>query len=173
MLGIKSVLILALATLTSGNFPMPRTRDDNRPTLVHAFPDEPIVSYRLPNNTRPISYEVNITTNVHTHTDLGFSGQVAVRFVVLEASRTITLHHRQLTIGATSLVPVSNLSQSIELSPNSFTIETEFLIVTLATTDLIVGSEYILNIAYNGTHRTDKGFFYKPYTNAAGIDKYL
>lgn len=171
MLGIKAVFLLALSIFVTGNFPVPTLRIENVPKIVEAFQNEPAVFYRLPNNTRPISYDVEMTTHVHTHTDLGYSGQVSVRFVVLEASRTITLHQRQLTIGTTSLVLANNPNQPIQLTANEYNSVNEFLTVTLAMTDLVVNSEYILTIAYNGTHRTDKGFFYSSYKNAAGVDR--
>lgn len=170
MLGIKSVFVLALATFATGNFPIPRVEKVSQ--IIEAFQDETPVLYRLPNNTRPISYDLQITTNVHTHTNLGFSGKVGIRFIVLETSRTITLHQRQLTIGATSLVLANNPDQSIALAPIQYNAVTEFLTITLATTDLIVGNEYILTIDFNGTHRVDKGFFYLSYKNAQGVDRY-
>lgn len=165
--------MLALATYTSGNFPMPVNKSyDKFQSVIDSYQDGQFLNYRLPNNTRPISYEVNLTTNVHTFSDLGFSGKVAVRFIVLEASRTITLHQRQLTIGETSLVLANRPDEPIVLDAHSYNNVNEFLNVSLATTDLIVNSEYILTIAYNGTHRTDKGFFYATYQNERGNDRY-
>lgn len=117
--------------------------------------------HRLPNNTRPISYDIHITTKIHTQTDFDFTGQVAIRLVVAEASRTITLHQRYLTIGKASLVLASRPDTPIALDPFENNYSKEFLTFILSTDDLIVGSEYILTISYSGSlRRWDRSGFY-------------
>lgn len=156
------LIVLACAAFVAANVPIPQSRiNEDNPQIVEAFQDQPNVNFRLPNNTRPISYDVHLNTNVHLQTDFGFSGQVVIRFVVLETSRTITLHHRQLTIGTASLVAVSNPNTPIALNAFEYDPTSEFLTYTLSLTDLIVGSEYFLTIAYSGVLRTDENGFYR------------
>lgn len=156
------LIVLACAAFVAANVPIPQSRiNEDNPQIVEAFQDQLNVNFRLPNNTRPISYDVHLNTNVHLQTDFGFSGQVVIRFVVLETSRTITLHHRQLTIGTASLVAVSNPNTPIALNAFEYDPTSEFLTYTLSLTDLIVGSEYFLTIAYSGVLRTDENGFYR------------
>lgn len=174
MIGIGLVIFLTALAFSSAIVPIPIPRGEDLPRIVQAFQnDEPAVSYRLPNNTRPNAYDVHLTTHVHTQTNLSFSGVVAVRFSVLETSRTITLHHRQLTIGQSTLALASSLNQLIELGPIEYNSENEFLSITLADTDLIVNNEYVLTIAFNGTLRSDKGFFWLSYQNELGAERYI
>lgn len=154
-------ILLACVALVVANMPMPVRQAEDLPQIVEAFQNPTNVNYRLPNNTRPISYDIHLTTNVHLQTDFNFTGEVAIRFVVLETSRTITLHHRQLTIGTSSLSSVSSPNSPIPLNEYDYDETNEFLSYTLSDQDLIVGSEYILNISYNGVLRTDEAGFYR------------
>lgn len=162
MLGQRLIFVLGCAAIVAGNLPLPIRQFEDFPLVEEAFQNGPNVGYRLPNNTRPISYDVHLTTNIHTQTDFGFSGVVAVRFVALEASRTITLHQRQLTIGeSAALTLANNPNENILLEANTYDNVTEFLTFTLSSADLIANTEYILTVQYNGTLRTDAGGFYR------------
>lgn len=157
MLGRFFILSLAFATLVAAHFPLsfPRAKDIE-------FQDQTGVSYRLPNNTRPISYDVHLTTHVHTQTDFSFTGEVLIRFVAIEPSNTITVHQRQLTIGASSLALASSPQTPIPLMDNvEYDTATELLKFTLKSGNLIINSEYILAINYNGTLRSDNFGFYR------------
>lgn len=128
-----------------------------------ALADE-TVSYRLPNNTRPIAYSVHLTTNVHTQTDFNFTGTVAITLEAIESTRTITLHHRQLTILSARLETVATTPVSIELAAAPvYTEANEQLTFSLATSavTLIAGQRYVLTIAYSGVLRMDQAGFYR------------
>lgn len=159
MLG-QSLLVILATTIVTANLPLPIRRVEDIPREVfESFQDQP--SYRLPNNTRPISYDVELTTHVHTQTDFSFTGVVSVRFLAIESSNTITLHQRQLTIGASSLVLANAERTNILLNPVEYNDETEFLKYTLTSVGLIAQSEYILTIHFNGTLRNDDAGFYR------------
>lgn len=173
MLGQRLIIsiVLACASLVAANLPVTIRRVEDLPP-IEAFQNG--VSYRLPNNTRPISYDVQITTNIHTQTDFGFSGIVAVRFVAVETSRTITLHQRQLNIGAVSLTLANNPNQIYQLNPFDYDNVTEFLTFTLSSEDLVINSEYILTIHYQGTLRSDNaGFYRSSYLASDGSRRYI
>ena len=55
------------------------------------------LSYRLPVNSIPLSYEIIIKSNIHEK-DFEFSGNVNIHLKILEATDTITLHCRELEI---------------------------------------------------------------------------
>lgn len=158
MLGQALLVTLAIATLVAADFPVPIRRVEDIPREVEAFQDQP--NYRLPNNTRPISYDVQLTTHVHTQTDFSFTGIVAIRLLAVEASNTISLHHRQLTISASSLALASG-GANVPLNNFAYDDVTEILTYTLTSGGLMVDSEYILTITYNGTLRTDEAGFYR------------
>lgn len=168
MIGQLLLVILAFATLVAANSPFPIRRvEDINQEVTETLQDQTSVSYRLPNNTRPISYDVQLTTHVHTQTDFSFTGEVAVRFLVVQTSNTITLHQRQLTIGEYSLVLARNPTVNIPLNVVEYDNVTEFLTFTLTSGSLGIVSEYILTIKYNGTLRTDPGGFYRSSYEAA------
>lgn len=162
MIGQTLLVCLAVAILVTANNPLPIRRvEDIRSESIETFQDQAGVSYRLPNNTRPISYDVDLTTHIHTQTDFNFTGKVAIRISVIESSNTITLHQRQLTIGAYDLTLASAPQTKIPLNDVSYNAETEFLSFTLTTGNLVVNSEYILTISYSGILRTDQAGFYR------------
>lgn len=151
MVGYWIIFVLAGTRLVSANPPL----------VQESLQDQAIVNYRLPNNTRPIYYDIHLTTNVHLQTDFTFSGEVLIRFIVLESSRTITLHQSQLTIESANLTLVDSPSTQIQLNPFEYDSSNEFLSFTLSSESLIIGSEYILSISYNGVLRTDDFGFYR------------
>lgn len=163
MLGHRLLIVLGCAAFVAASLPLPiRLLESVDEDLeIEPFQNEPTVSYRLPNNTRPISYNVQLTTNIHTQDDFGFFGVVAARLVAVEVSRTIVLHHRQLTIGAYNLALATSPNINIPLNAFEYDSVTEFLTFTLTAGDLVVDSEYILTINFNGTHRTDNAGFYR------------
>lgn len=166
MLGISLLSMVVCCTIASASgplYPVRSSTDNHIREVVQPLVDDPAIVHRLPSTTRPISYDIHVTTNIHTQTDFSFTGEVAIRFRALRASRTITLHQRQLTIGNASLILTDQPNIQIPLNPAEYNSENEFLSFTLQSpTALLIGSrEYILTIAYNGTLRTDEAGFYR------------
>lgn len=122
------------------------------------------VNYRLPNNTKPISYVVELVTNVHEG-DFNFTGTVTISFKVLESnSTTITLHAGQLTIISVELQSSAGMHISSKYTQSDKT--TEFLTITSEDT-LVQNSNYRVQIKYSGELRDDnKGFYKASYVNA-------
>lgn len=137
--------------------------DADAESLVVPRADE-AVSYRLPNNTRPIAYAVHLTTNVHTQIDFNFTGTVAITLEALESTRNITLHHRSLTIVSAQLVAINNPSVQIALENTPvYTEANNQLTYTLASAApaLVAGQRYLLTITYAGELRKDEAGFYR------------
>lgn len=126
------------------------------------------IQYRLPKNTKPIKYILQITTAVHQG-EKKFSGNVKIHFETLENSNHITLHNRQITINEVDLLN-SSTSGIIESNvPVSFRDEVDFLIIK-PSANLIKGEEYILKISYQGLLSDDNtGFYISSYVNKDGI----
>lgn len=125
-------------------------------------PRQNVISYRLPNNTIPESYNVQFTTLVHQG-DRAFSGSVEITINVVSPTSSIVLHHRQLTIGTITLTN-ANGAAIVPLAPAPYPYDpiTEFLTINLAANQLPlpVGSRYILRIQYSGDLRYDEAGFY-------------
>lgn len=123
------------------------------------------INYRLPNNTKPESYDLTLATSIDRN-DFNFTGRVVVKLDVLEASHHITIHARQLTIKAIQLVTLSGCA--IHLNPYTYDNVTEFLVIPTQT-QLQKGTQYVLTVVYSGVLRTDRrGFYRASYVNAMG-----
>ncbi|CAG9799845.1 unnamed protein product [Chironomus riparius] len=124
-------------------------------------------SYRLPNNTIPIDYEITLTTNIHRNLS-EFSGTVKIHVKLMENSSSITLHSRQLEIERIDIyqpgMPFPTITDAIfeEIKSN------EFLVVKLPKI-YETGTEFVLAISYLGKLREDStGFYRGDYINSAG-----
>lgn len=123
------------------------------------------IGYRLPNNTKPESYEITLVTNVDKN-EFSFSGIVAIDLRVFEASSNITLHARQLNIQFVQLMTKNRTL--VPLNPFSYDRTTEFLVIPTQT-ELQQDTNYILTIEYIGVLRSDQHGFYKTsYVNSKG-----
>lgn len=124
-------------------------------------------SYRLPNNTKPLRYDVSLMTDVNRG-ETAFAGNVRIRIVAVENSNTITLQYRQLTIETIQVF--SNPDAIPLLIPSSFNYveDVEFLTITVAT-ELAATQEYLVVIAYQGLLRDDNmGFYRSSYKDTTG-----
>jgi aminopeptidase N len=116
------------------------------------------IDYRLPNNTRPIHYDVWLKTDI----DQGifdFSGRVTIHIEALENTNEITLHYRQLTIVDVKLQRATGatLQSNVPFSVN----ETLEFVIIKPTQRLISGSQYRIVINYIGELRDDDAGFYR------------
>lgn len=129
-------------------------------------------TYRLPNNTRPEFYEVQLVTFIDRG-EFNFSGTVRIDVRVLEESKTITLHARRLTIDSVQLS--DSYGNPIEDDVTfAYDVTKEFLTISTGKTMLQRGEKYLLKIFYIGELRTDLGGFYRSsYVNAQGTKVYV
>lgn len=124
------------------------------------------VSYRLPNNTKPESYDITIMTDI-ADGHFEFSGTVKIGIRILETTRTITLHQRQLKIDSVKLE--TEFGRSIPILLPEYRPDTEFLTITTAGDTISPGNKVFLTIHYKGTLRKDfAGFYRSSYTNSDG-----
>ncbi|XP_017141907.2 aminopeptidase N [Drosophila miranda] len=131
-------------------------------------------NYRLPNNTAPESYKVELWTNVHSGAR-DFNGSVQIDLQVLELSSSITLHYRQTSNFTASIISRDEVAQAIELDVTTDT-DREFLTLTpkLANVTFAANTNWTLSIDYNGTLRSDMGGFYiSSYTDDDSTVHYL
>lgn len=126
------------------------------------------INYRLPNNTKPDSYDITIATNIDRN-DFSFSGRVVINLHVLEPSYNITIHARQLDIKRISLL--TSFGVGIQLNPHAHDNVTDHLVIPTQV-QLQEDTPYTLTVDYSGVLRTDRlGFYRDTYINAKGETK--
>lgn len=152
------LLLAALAVVTADQSPRKLYRYQGDELTATPFED-PIdgINWRLPNNTRPIHYEIFLTTNIHVG-EFSFGGHVEITIEAVEDTDLITLHYRELTISDVKLLDLRTSS----LMDVTFTLEPgrEFLHVHPANF-LAEGARYVVIVDYVGILRNDDAGFYR------------
>lgn len=124
------------------------------------------ISYRLPNNTRPLHYDILISTGIHIP-DFEFFGTVNIQILILETSQQIVMNYKQLTIQIINLFDAND--SLIQTNVPFNLIEAQEFLEINPLVQLIQGQKYFVQINYNGTLRTDDyGFFRSSYVNEIG-----
>ena len=121
-------------------------------------------TYRLPNNSIPLRYELWLKTEVEKEI-FNFSGRVKIHIRVLEPTQTITLHYWKIVITKVDLLDVSGILITDSLVFD-YDEDFEFLKISLPT-QASVNDELILDIDYTGVLRNDNlGFYRNSYRNS-------
>ena len=168
------LLILVLAGLSLGGNP-PKKQfnfDLEQEVQIKQFID-PIdgISYRLPNDTYPLHYDVSIKTDVH-NADFAFTGKVDILLEVRTSTFQIILQQRQLTIIKIDLFDFNGNAVQEDVQFTEGGVE-EFLIVP-SPRILATGEQYRLSIEFSGILREDtSGFYRSSYQNAQGQTVWL
>ena len=124
------------------------------------------LSFRLPNNTVPIHYDVSLLTDIHLG-NFDFFGTVTIDIRVVEETETITIHYRQLAISSIDLLDFSG--RILESNVNFEQIEEVEFLVIKPRLMLIELNRYKVVIRYRGLLRTDDyGFYRASYFNEEG-----
>ncbi|KAG4068501.1 hypothetical protein HA402_004842 [Bradysia odoriphaga] len=121
-------------------------------------------TYRLPNNTRPFSYQIDLRTRIHEE-NFVFEGFVEIVVLVSETTNRIVMHSRQLNITNFLLRDLNGFVLNTTMSYDPIR---EFLVFEVSE-NLLGGSRFWLEITYVGTLRTDgAGFYRSSYLNDDG-----
>lgn len=124
------------------------------------------ISYRLPNDTTPLRYDLWLSTAIHQG-NFTFEGRVRIQILVIVNTPNITLHYRQLTITGVTLLDQEQMPIQ-ENVPYSRRSVQEFMDIQ-PSQSLVSGGIYWVEITYYGTLRTDDaGFYRSSYLNPAG-----
>lgn len=129
--------------------------------------------YRLPNNTKPIRYDISLSTDVHRG-DTAFSGTVKIQIQAIENTNNITLHYRQITIE--NIVLYSNPASPVLIEDNvgSTSIDDVEFLVIQPRAALVQNQIYLVEIKYHGLLRDDNmGFYRSFYKNPQGQTVWL
>ncbi|XP_058811597.1 aminopeptidase N-like [Topomyia yanbarensis] len=127
-------------------------------------------SFRLPNTSVPIHYDLFLDTNVNLN-DPTFIGNVQIQLTILENTSQIVLHSSHNSINNVQLFNSNQLQ--LALVNTEPVIEREFLVINSKTT-LAAGSNYRLVIDFSGKLRDDLlGFYRSSYVDSAGSRQYI
>ncbi|XP_015604742.1 aminopeptidase N [Cephus cinctus] len=129
-------------------------------------------NYRLPNNSVPISYKIELIPHINEDY-FTFDGESAIELRILEPSSSITLHSLDLTVHETSLSLVSSTNVSYKIANYTEDETKQFLILNFAT-DLPTGL-YTLYLKYIGLLDDEilNGFYRSSYINENGETVWL
>lgn len=117
--------------------------------------------FRLPNNTEPISYTLDIQTFIEPENNkFSFTGTVIVTIRVKSSTEELTLNVDDLKINQID-VKDTNSSTTVEVTGNYIVDKNEQLIIQLKTPGLIADRVYEVKIAYSGDLRNDMTGFYR------------
>lgn len=122
------------------------------------------VNFRLPNNTRPESYDLSIRTRIDEN-DFDFNGTIRIELYIVESTKSIVLHQVNQTIEEINL---SSDGQGVNIINYTYNETLQFLNISVLE-PLNIGSRYNLEIKYQGTLRDDYlGFYRTSYLNDSG-----
>lgn len=146
----RALGLLALVVVFSGSVHVVRASPPLAPIVNFALlPENDEVSLRLPNDTFPINYDVQLTSRIHSK-DFAYDGHVTIEIKCLVATDKIVLHNRVSDI--TKVTITSGTPATIkELTNFNTDTVTEFLTVQLES-PLVVGELVTLDITFKGQH---------------------
>lgn len=131
------------------------------------------ISYRLPNETHPLSYKVHLNTRVDAE-DFAFTGEVEITVGVSVPTQTITLHALNLKVDSVALYKSGTPATVITINEPTLNVGNDFLVISTQTEQLTVENKYVLVIEFSSALRTDEAGFYRAsYVTDEGVTKYL
>jgi aminopeptidase N len=168
------VIFVLVATSVAFEDERPRFYKEFEPLDTEATPtpraDEP--TYRLPNDTRPIRYDIELKTWIDQG-EFDFTGNVKIHLRVEEAhTNTITIHSYRQTILRTELRRLDG--RVVPTFPYQYDSMFQFLTVQIRSGFLLQHEEFILEIDYTSVLRTDDaGFYRSSYVDENGVRRWL
>lgn len=168
LINFCNIILVQLNTLNSDRENSHDNDDDvnqfNRIKQFEIIRADENITYRLPEHTKPIAYDISLITWIN-NADFRFSGLVKIEIEIVNETNEIILHHRQLDILSVNLYNQQNEINIVYDYDNV----TEFLRVTALVEPLQSPFIYTLEISYTGVLRTDnKGFYRSSYQNSDG-----
>lgn len=129
------------------------------------------LSFRLPNNSIPIHYNVFLSTDIHIP-NFNFNGSVAITFRTLMPSTNITINFKQISIYEVHLY--NENSQIIESFVNFELDYVTELMVIRPQFELPGNQQFIIRIEYSGVMRTDSyGYYQGSYIDENGNQRWF
>ncbi|XP_070495881.1 aminopeptidase N-like, partial [Chironomus tepperi] len=138
----------------------------------HSVPySDPPTTYRLPNNTLPVRYDIFLTTDVHKY-DFNFYGRVKIQIRAVETTDTVTLQYRDMNVTKVTFLDMNG--QVVEhdvpfeyVEPRYY----EFLRISLPRI-MAVDEKFVLEITYSGILNEQEFGFYRAHYTDGDADIY-
>lgn len=161
----KYTVLICAVLICIANAALGDLYDDSESDVVENEPlieveKEPLSShsFRLPNNTIPLHYDVWLSTEIHVPI-FDFNGVVTIRLRAVEDSSEIVVNYKQLNI--INIDFLDSNQQLIQPNVNFELREAVEMISIRPTRKLIANQEYHVRINYRGVLRTDNYGFYR------------
>ncbi|XP_058178358.1 aminopeptidase N-like [Anopheles ziemanni] len=124
--------------------------------------------YRLPNETTPESYVLELHSNIHQR-DFTYTGTVTVQILVLQATRSIVLNSRGVGIVSVS---VHNANQNV-VPIEAIDVDPERELLTIRTNvEFAQGARLQLTIRFENVLRDDVSGFFRASYYAEGVERF-
>lgn len=126
--------------------------------IVNDFRDDDKIGYRLPNDTKPETYNISLRTGI-SEGKFDYDGFISINILIVNATREVTIHSRMLKIESIRLSDANGMGQ-IDLLPWRTNKKTGFLIIPTKSVELSSGRRHRLDIKFSGVLDTEtRGFF--------------
>lgn len=122
-----------------------------------AVPFADDVEWRLPKTVVPLSYDLTLTTNVHTGAR-AFTGFVSINVEVREETDVIRMNIRNLDLMMFRVITDGVAWTEYSWNNNA---TTEFLTITNTARSLAVGERHLIEMQYTGQLSTGTTGFYR------------
>lgn len=126
-------------------------------------------SLRLPQTSFPLSYDIHLTTNVHSR-ERAFTGTVKIEIEIRETTDFITLHNRQLEIDIASVKLTNSAGTELTVAVSGEA-DKEFLHIESVSQPLTPGATYTLWISYSGLLQLGTSGFYRSSYTVNGLTR--
>uniref|UniRef100_A0A182PNX7 Aminopeptidase N n=1 Tax=Anopheles epiroticus TaxID=199890 RepID=A0A182PNX7_9DIPT len=123
--------------------------------------------YRLPNDTVPESYVLELSSSIHEQ-DFSYSGSVVIRIRVLQTTRTVVLHSMRSRLLDVEIRNSNQLRIPIVTTEEDSELET----LTIRTGYELQRGIYQLTIRFENTLRSDAAGFYRTSYNNGNDVRY-
>lgn len=113
-------------------------------------------TYRLPNNTRPETYDLSIRTWIDQNNST-FTGTVRIGILATESTDFIRLHHSVEELRSVSVLTAAG--QPVTIGALSYNPQYSFLTIPIVGSNLTQGTRYSIEIDYVGFMNSFSGFY--------------
>ncbi|KAJ6629262.1 Aminopeptidase N, partial [Pseudolycoriella hygida] len=117
-------------------------------------------TYRLPNNTRPETYDVSIRSWI-AEGNSSFTGSVRIGIIAVESTDFIRLHHAVQSIESVRVLSADE--NPITIGNFSYNAAFHFLTIPITGNNLTQGTRYFLDIDFVGFMNSFSGFYRSSY----------
>lgn len=119
-------------------------------------------TYRLPNNTRPETYDISIRTWIDEGNST-FIGSVRIGIIATESTNFIRLHHSVEDLESVGVFTADEVP--VTIGDVAYSPEYDFLTIPIVGSNLTEGTRYFVDIDYVGFLNSFSGFYRSTYND--------